>query len=85
MKQHINLTTSEAIVLQQVGEDVEDDAWQLAKRVGMTRRHVMSVISHLQHKGLVALDSSVGGLWVRLTRKGHQLMNYVWPEAALMY
>lgn len=78
---HINLTPSEAIVLQQVGEDVEDDAWSLARRVGMTRRHVMSIISRLQHKGLIALDSNIGGLWVRLTRKGQQLMSYVWPEA----
>lgn len=85
MKQHISLSPSEAIVLQQVGEDIEDDAWTLAKRVGMTRRHVMSIISHLQRKGLVALDNSVGGLWVRLTRKGHQLMSYVWPEAALSF
>lgn len=78
----INLTTNEAIVLQQINEDIEDDTWSLAKRVGMTRRHVMSVISRLQQKGLIALTNSYEGLWVRLTKEGRAFIRYVWPEAA---
>lgn len=77
----ISLTTNEAIVLQQVSEDIEDNAWTLARQVGVSRHHILSIISHLQQKGLVMLENDIDGLWVRLTKRGRQLMRYIWPEA----
>ncbi len=75
------LTLSEAIVLQQVHEDGEDDTGSLAKALGMSRESTLNVIAHLKRKGLVAIDGSYDGLWVHLTRKGRRLIHYLWPEA----
>lgn len=76
----MDLTPNEAIVLQQVSEDGEDDARTLSRTPGMSRQHVMSILTHLKHKGFIAIQSSYDDIWVRTTRKGKQLMNYVWPE-----
>lgn len=76
-----SLSLSEAIVLQQVHEDGEDDTAALSKALGMSREHTLNVIAHLKRKGLVAIDGEYDGLWVHLTRKGLRLMRYLWPEA----
>lgn len=76
-----SLSLSEAIVLQQVHEDGEDDTSSLAKALGMSRAHTLNVITHLKHKGLVDINGDTDGLWVHLTRKGRRLMHYLWPEA----
>ena len=81
MKATAQLTPNEAIVLQQVHEDGEDDTSTLASQLGMSRHHVLSIIEQLKHKGLVAIDSDLDGLWVRLTHRGQQIMQYLWPEA----
>jgi DNA-binding MarR family transcriptional regulator len=77
----MNLTTNEAIVLQQIHEDGEDDARTLSRMLGMSRHHVLSIVGRLKSKGLVAIEGAYDGLWVHLTREGRRLMNYVWPEA----
>lgn len=79
----IHLSTTEALILQQVCEDVEDNAWTLARRAGMSRKGVLSIISRLQRKGLVTLSNDLEGLWVSLTKKGRALVRYIWPELAL--
>ena len=76
-----SLSLSEAIVLQQVHEDGEDDTAALAKALGMSREHTLNVVAHLKRKGLVAIDGEYDGVWVHLTRKGLRLMRYLWPEA----
>lgn len=81
MKQPVKLTTNEAIVLQQVNEDGEDDIRTLASQLGMSRTSLYSTIERLKHKGLVAMNNSLDDLWIRLTRKGQQLVHYVWPES----
>lgn len=75
------LSLSEAIVLQQVHEDGEDDTSTLARALGMSKEHTLNVISHLKRKGLVVIDGEYDGLWVHLTRKGRRLIRYLWPEA----
>ena len=52
----INLTTNEALVLQQVYEDGGDDAAMLAAQMGMPRRTAMNVLADLRRKGLMAID-----------------------------
>ncbi len=83
MKQPIQLTTTEAIVLQQVSEDGEDDVRTLASQLGMSRSSLFATIDRLKHKGLIAMNSSFDDLWVRLTRKGQQMMRYMWPESQM--
>lgn len=80
-----SLSLSEAIVLQQVHEDGEDDTSSLSKVLGMSREHTLNVIAHLKRKGLVDIDGDHDGLWVHLTRKGRRLMNYLWPEARSVF
>ena len=75
------LSLSEAIVLQQVHEDGEDDARTLERALGMSPEHTLNIIGRLKRKGLVAIDGEYGGLWVHLTQKGRRLIHYLWPEA----
>ena len=80
------LTTNEALVLQQVYEDGSDDAAMLAAQMGMPRRTAMNVLADLRCKGLMAIDQAYGDAWVRLTTRGKQLVQRIWPEAqAIVY
>ena len=79
------LTPNEALVLQQIHDDGEDDTRSLARMFGMSRAHMMSIVSHLKQKGLVTIKGGYDGLWVHVTRKGTQLMHYLWPEAQAYY
>ena len=81
MNQPSQLTPNEAIVLQQVHEDGEDDTRTLAQQLGMSRQHILTIIERLKGKGLIAIDSDLNGLWVRLTRKGRHIMQQLWQEA----
>lgn len=84
----INLTTNEALALQQVYEDGGDDAATLAAQMGMPRRTAgaMHVLADLRHKGLMAIDQAYGDAWVRLTTRGKRLVQRIWPEAqAIVY
>lgn len=76
-----SLSLSEAIVLQQVHEDGEDDTGTLSRALGMSRERTLGVVAHLKKKGLVAVEGEHDGLWVHLTRKGRRLIHYLWPEA----
>lgn len=80
----INLTTNEALILQQVYEDGSDDAAMLAAQMGMLRRTVMSVLADLRRKGLMAIDQVYGDAWVRLTARGKRLVQRIWSEAQAM-
>lgn len=81
MTHPVHLTTNEAIVLQQVHEDGEDDMHTLARQLGLSRSSLFATVERLKHKGLIAITSSTDELWVHLTRKGQQFIHYVWPEA----
>ena len=78
-----SLTPNEALILQQVHEDGEDDLSTIAIQLGMSRSYVASIIAHLKSKGLIAINASFDDLWVHLTYKGRQLVNYMWPEMRL--
>ena len=80
-----SLSLSEAIVLQQVHEDGEDNTLSLERALGMSRERTLNVIAHLKRKGLVAIDGEFDGLWVHLTRKGRRLINYLWPESRSVF
>jgi hypothetical protein cdiviTM7_02395 len=80
----INLTTNEALVLQQVYENGGDEAAILAAQMGMPRRTAMHVLADLRRKGLMAIDQVYGDAWVWLTTRGKRLVQRIWPEAQAM-
>ncbi len=79
--QNNTITPNEAIVLQQVYEDGEDNATALAYMLGMSRSRIMQLLTTLREKGLIAAENSFDGVWIRATSKGRKLMRYLWPEA----
>lgn len=82
----INLTTNEALVLQQVYDNGGDEVVMLAAQMGMPRRTAMNVLADLWRKGLMAIDQAYGDAWVWLTTRGKRLVQQIWPEAqAIVY
>lgn len=80
----VNLTTNEALILQQIYEDSGDDVVVLAGQVGLSRRTVMNILADLRRKGLMAIDQIYGDAWVRLTARGKRLVQKIWPEAQMI-
>ena len=80
----VNLTTNEALILQQIYEDGGDDVIVLAGQVGLSRRTVMNILADLRRKGLMAIDQIYGDAWVRLTARGKRLVQKIWPEAQMI-
>lgn len=80
----VNLTTNEALILQQIYEDGGDDVVVLAVQVGLSRRTVMNILVDLRRKGLMAIDQIYGDTWVRLTARGKRLVQKIWPEAQMI-
>ena len=80
----LNLTTNEALVLQQVYEDGSDDIAMLAVHVLIPRRTVMNVLTDLRRKGLMAIEQAYGGAWVRFTARGKRLVQQIWPEMQMI-
>lgn len=80
----VNLTTNEALILQQIYEDGSDDVVVLAGQVGLSRRMVMNILADLRRKGLMAIDQIYGDAWVRLTARGKRLVQKIWPEAQMI-
>ena len=75
-----NLTSNEAIVLQQIYEDGEDDVRTLAQMLGMSAKSVVAVVAHLKKRGLVAISNDLGDLWIEVSAKGRCLIKRLWPE-----
>ena len=80
----VNLTTNEALILQQIYEDGGDDVVILARQIGLSRRTAMNVLVDLRRKGLMAIDQAYGNAWVRLTTRGKRLVQKIWPEAQMI-
>ena len=78
--QSINLTTDEALVLQQVSESGEEDIISLADSLHMTRQKVMTCLSRLSKKGLVVIKTTYGDWWVHVSGKGEHFVHSIWPE-----
>ena len=76
-----SLTPNEALILQQEHEDGEDDLSTIAIQLGMSRRYVANLITHLKAKGLIAINTNFDELWVRLTIRGRHLVTSMWPES----
>lgn len=78
------LTPDEAIVLQQVYEDGEDDIRSLSYELGITRRNVIHEALKLEQKGLLTFQHGFDGLFLKVSAKGKALVRQLWPEAPRM-
>ena len=83
--QQIALTNDEALVLQQITENGEDDVIGLSHGLRMSRSQVAKQLDRLRAKKLVTIKATCGDLWVRASKRGRQLVNYMWPEMAPAY
>ena len=81
----IALTNDEALVLQQITENGEDDVIGLSHGLRMSRSQVAKQLDRLRAKKLVTIKATCGDLWVRASKRGRQLVNYMWPEMAPAY
>lgn len=78
------LSTDEAMTLQQIYEDGEDDIRSLSYELGMSRRHVIAEVLQLERKGLLILHDSFDGLLLTVSQRGKAVIRRLWPEAKAM-
>ena len=81
----MSLSTSEAIVLQQLQEDGEDDMSLLSSQLGFSKGRIVALINGLKQKGLLVINHDYKGTWIRLSTKGNHLISYMWPEMQMRY
>lgn len=77
----VSLTTNEALVLQQIHEDGEDDLPTLSQQLGMSRGYAAAIIASLKHKGLLIVSDEYHHIWVRPSVRGKRIVHYIWPQA----
>ncbi len=82
MIQTMQLSTNEAIVLQQIHEDGMDDIPALGVLLGLPSHYILGIVTNLRRKGLVTSSTISGERWVRLTRAGRRLVRDIWPDFA---
>jgi DNA-binding MarR family transcriptional regulator len=79
------LSPDEAMVLQQVYEDGEDDIRSLAYELGVTRQNVIAEALKLEQKGLLDFQHSFDGLLIKVSRRGKRVIRQLWPEAHITF
>lgn len=77
------LTDDEAMVLQQVYEDGEDDIRSLSFELGITRQSAIREALKLEQKGLLVFQHSFDGLLLKVSSKGKVMVRQLWPEVQL--
>lgn len=79
------LTLDQAMILQQLYEDDEDDIRSLSYELGLSRTNTIRGILKLEQKGLVDLHDSFDGLILRVSVRGKTVVRKLWPEAKAMF
>jgi DNA-binding MarR family transcriptional regulator len=79
------LTPNQAILLQQIYEDDEDDIRSLSDEVGISRTNTIRGVLKLEQKGLVDLHDSFDGLVLRVSVRGRAVVRKIWPEAKALF
>lgn len=78
----MDLSVNEALILQQVYEDVVDDVDNIVDQAGMPKKVTMTVLTELKSKGLLTvIEQTYGKILVSVTSQGKKLVNAMWPEA----
>ena len=82
----MDLTVNEALILQQVFEDGEEEVENLVYQTGMPKRMTLNILSDLKSKGLlIVMQQAYGKILVSITGRGKKLIQTMWPEAILSY
>ena len=86
-KHQVDLSVNEALILQQVFEEGEDEVDNIVDQAGMPKKVTMNVLSGLKSKGLLTIiQHAYGRILVSVTSQGKKLVHAMWPEAvALAY
>lgn len=79
----IELTSDEAIILQQITEAGEEDVVGLTRSLKMSRGRIVELLERLRHKGLITMKVTYGEWWVRISIQGKRTLLYLWPEMAV--
>lgn len=79
-RQTIELTSDEAIILQQIEEAGEEDVRGLVYSLRMTHQQVVAILERLKHKGLIRIHARYGDWWVRVSVHGKRTLAMLWPE-----
>lgn len=75
-----NLSPKEAILLQHIDEQGEEDITSLANELKEPKGAVLARLRSLRQKGLVIIKDSYQGMWIQLSQKGKLTLRYIWPE-----
>ncbi len=79
----VHLPEDYALVLQQVEEIGEEEFDTLAETMRFDRKRLTHIVQALRHKGLIVMSQrGRSEPWIRLSSKGRQLMQYLWPESS---
>jgi predicted transcriptional regulator len=80
--QKIDLQEDQALVLQQVAENGEEDIRSLSRSLRFDRQRIAAILHALHHKGLIYISQSGHGEpGVSISSRGKRMMIYLWPEA----
>ncbi len=74
------ITPHDALLLQQISEDGEDDLASLSAELREPRKAVLARIHALRAKGLITIIHNYQDVWVRLSRRGKYIVRDLWPE-----
>ncbi|MDO4870565.1 MAG: hypothetical protein Q3996_00490 [Candidatus Saccharibacteria bacterium] len=74
-----NLNQTEVLILQQISQDHEDRVSDLAIELREPTHKIRHQLYILKQKGLIVFSSSKDAL-VHLTRKGRDLVRYLWND-----
>ena len=70
-KHRVDLSVNEALILQQVFEEGEDEVDNIVDQAGMPKKITMNVLSGLKSKGLLTIiHHAYGRILVSVTRQG---------------
>lgn len=82
----VKLSDEYAIVLQQVEEAGGEDFGTLADVLRFDRQRLAHIVAALRNKGLIVLNrDGHNDMWIRVSSKGHRLIQYIWPETTQLH
>jgi len=77
------LSTDEAMILQQVYEDGEDDVRSLSYELGLPRQSIIQQSLRLEQKGFITFHHNFDGLLLKVSGRGKTIVRQLWPEATV--
>ena len=75
------LTSHEALVLQQLGEVGVDELDHLSRELMENPRSLLNTLQKLKRKGLIKVVDQYDDIMIFLTSSGRRTIHYIWPLA----